>query len=115
MTVGMNIKAARKSKNITQAELSAMSGLSRSYLGDLESDRYNPSVETLIRIAHAINMEPASLMDGVIRDSVNPENNGWLSAFDRKEFRGLTPDEIESLSGIAGMFKKSRQNGKNEE
>ncbi|MCL2461411.1 MAG: helix-turn-helix domain-containing protein [Defluviitaleaceae bacterium] len=110
MTVGMNIKAVRKSKKITQAELSELSGLCRSYICDLEGDRYNPSVDTLTKLAEALETDPASLMDGVIRENPNPAGSSGLSAFDRKEFRGLTHEEIEMLAGIAGMFKSSRKN-----
>ena len=109
MTVGKNIRAARKSQKITQADLAAESGLSRSYLADLERDRYNPSVETLTKIAQALNTEAGSLMQGIIADRPCPDENTDLLAFDRWEFRGLTFDEIESLAGIATLFKKARR------
>lgn len=52
-TIGENIKMARKEAGITQAELAKRTNLSRSYIGDIEKDRYNPSVSTLKAIAAA--------------------------------------------------------------
>lgn len=54
MTIGSQIKAARKRKGMTQIQLADAANISRSYLGDLEGDRYNPSVDTLQKIASAL-------------------------------------------------------------
>lgn len=54
-TIGENIKKARKQANLTQVELSKLTNLSRSYIGDIEKDRYNPSLSTLKAIAKATN------------------------------------------------------------
>ena len=51
MSIGKKIKEARKKKGMTQVQLSDAARISRSYLGDLEGDRYNPSVDTLQKIA----------------------------------------------------------------
>ncbi|CAI6087236.1 helix-turn-helix domain-containing protein [Cohnella sp. JJ-181] len=54
MTIGKNVKQYRKLRKLTQVELAEKSNLSRSYLADLEGDRYNPSVETLTSIAKVL-------------------------------------------------------------
>ncbi|EHR38814.1 helix-turn-helix domain-containing protein [Megamonas funiformis] len=54
-TIGENIKKARKQANLTQMELAKITNLSRSYIGDIEKDRYNPSLSTLKAIAKATN------------------------------------------------------------
>ena len=51
MSIGKKIKEARKKKGMTQVQLADAARISRSYLGDLEGDRYNPSVDTLQKIA----------------------------------------------------------------
>ena len=104
MSLGKNIKTARESQHITQANLAAESGLSRSYLADVERDRYNPSVETLMKIANALHTEAGSLMQGMVSD--RPDGG---EPFDRWEFRGLISDEIEALAAIAAIFKKTRR------
>ena len=108
MSVGKNIQAARKSRKMTQNELASRSGISRSYLGDLEVDRYNPSVETLVRLAKALSTEAGSLMEGILPSERPGADEDQLSAFRRREFMGLTPDEVESLAKIAVTLKKAR-------
>lgn len=51
--IGERIKEARKSVRLTQVELARKTGLSRSYIGDIEKGRYNPSISTLQLIASA--------------------------------------------------------------
>ena len=43
-TLGDNIRDARKKAGLTQMELAKATNLSRSYIGDIEKDRYNPSL-----------------------------------------------------------------------
>ncbi|WP_243119976.1 helix-turn-helix domain-containing protein [Clostridium tertium] len=49
--IGSIIKEARKSKNMTQQFLADKCCLSRSYISDIESGRYSPSLETLLNIS----------------------------------------------------------------
>lgn len=60
--IGKNIKNKRKLKGLTQQELADKSSISRSYLGDIEGGRYNPSIETLDDIAHALGIHITSLI-----------------------------------------------------
>ncbi len=60
--VGKNIKVQRKIKGMTQQELADKANISRSYLGDVEGGRYNPSIETLYDIAHALGIHITSLI-----------------------------------------------------
>lgn len=56
MSIGKNVKQFRKLRKLTQVELAEKANLSRSYLADLEGDRYNPSVESLTSIAKVLNV-----------------------------------------------------------
>ena len=64
MSIGENIKLQRKAKGLTQAKLAELSNISRSYLGDLEGNRYNPSIDTLKSIAKSLNVDTSVLLDG---------------------------------------------------
>lgn len=57
MNVSINIKKYRKEKKMTQKALAEKANISRSYLGDLESGRYNPSLDTLRTIASALDID----------------------------------------------------------
>lgn len=46
----------RKEKNMTQAELAMRAGISRSNISRFESGTYNPSLETMVKIAAALDM-----------------------------------------------------------
>lgn len=47
----------RKDKKMTQENLSRLSGISRPNITRFESGHYNPSLEMLVRIAAAMDME----------------------------------------------------------
>lgn len=58
------IKLIRTSKKIKQSDLARNSGISRAYLSELENGRKtNPSTDVLIRIANALNVNIAELID----------------------------------------------------
>ena len=57
MGVGLQIKRARKYRGLTQMALAEKAHISRSYIGDMERDRYSPSVSTLQTIADVLNVD----------------------------------------------------------
>lgn len=63
MSIGTKIKTLRKNLKLTQVELAKNSNISRSYLADIENNRYNASVETLKSIAAALNVNVTELLD----------------------------------------------------
>ena len=85
MSIGKNIKQYRKDKKLTQLELAKKSNISRSYLGDIENDRYNPSIETLNSIAKSLGIEPSLLLGKI---APNPN----LDVLTRKDERDIAKD-----------------------
>ncbi len=63
MDIGSKIKELRKENKLTQAELSLKANISRSYLADIERNRYNPSVDTLTNIAKGLGLTLSELVD----------------------------------------------------
>lgn len=49
-----NIIKIRKEKNISLQTLSVMTGVSISYLNDIENSKANPTVKTICKIAQAL-------------------------------------------------------------
>lgn len=78
MSIGERIKNLRKERKLTQVELAKKSNISRSYLTDIENNRYNPSVETLKAIANSLEVT----LSDILSDEVK-ENSG-LNDKDRK-------------------------------
>ena len=75
-TLGDNIRDARKKAGLTQMELAKATNLSQSYIGDIEKDRYNPSLSVLKAIAVATNTP----LDTIISD----QKLEWLNKDERK-------------------------------
>lgn len=76
MSIGQRVKQARKDARMTQAELAKKTNLSRSYIGDIEINRYNPSINTLEAIAKALNVELPKLIGGLLGD---PQKDGHFA------------------------------------
>lgn len=62
MTVGQRIKAIRKDRKLTQVQLAEKANLSRSYLADIERDRYNPSLSTVEAVAGALGVQVSAIV-----------------------------------------------------
>ena len=65
MSIGQNIKTVRKGKNMTQESFSELVGLSRSYLSDLENDRKNASIETIVKLSISSKVEISHFLHGL--------------------------------------------------
>ncbi|WP_333638163.1 helix-turn-helix transcriptional regulator [Tissierella praeacuta] len=55
--IGQAIKNKRIKKKKTQLQVSEDTGISRSYLSDVENGRYMPSVEMLIKLASYLELD----------------------------------------------------------
>ena len=61
METGELIKAARKSRGLTQKQLGDLCGMADSAIRRYESGKGNPTQKTLQRIASALQVDPYSL------------------------------------------------------
>lgn len=100
-SIGERIKEARKSAGLTQLELAKKTELSRSYIGDIEKDRYNPSVSTLQLIATATNTPLEDLLPST--KPVPPTDLPPLTPKDERDIARDLENMIESLDGSAAM------------
>lgn len=62
---GANVRVQRKKLGITQEELAHKAGLARSFMSDVERGAKNATVITIARIALALGVEAALLMEGI--------------------------------------------------
>jgi transcriptional regulator with XRE-family HTH domain len=60
--LGRNVRRERRRLGKSQEELALDAGMKRSYLSDLERGTRNPSVKAIARLAAALGVEPASLL-----------------------------------------------------
>ncbi|WP_241159401.1 MULTISPECIES: helix-turn-helix transcriptional regulator [unclassified Desulfovibrio] len=61
-TFGKNVRAARKSKGLSQDALGATAGLNRTYIGMIERAERSISLSNAKRIADALDMELGALL-----------------------------------------------------
>lgn len=74
MSIGENIKQIRKSKNMTQRELGEkIGGISQQQIGQWENNIKNPKIETVVKIADALNV-PVSALDKELADILHANN-----------------------------------------
>ena len=94
------IKALRKLKNLTQEETGERSGISCKYIGELEREQVNPSLDILCKIAHGFDMSLKDLLDfpenqkGLYRENI-------LYPLSRNEFETVG----EALKILQRIFK----------
>ena len=63
MTIGEALRKARKAKGLTQSELAARLGVTQPFIGNYERGLRKPKLETLKRIASALDIAVYSLLD----------------------------------------------------
>ena len=63
--IGKRIRDLRHSRDWSQLELADNAGLSSSYLAELERGGRNPSLETILILAAALNVSAGYLVDGL--------------------------------------------------
>ncbi len=93
--LGKEICAARKLRNMSQADLAEKADLSVTYVSKIECGHRNISVYTLARIAEVLGIYRIKLLDS------DCENKG--DSTQRKIsvlLKGYSPDEIEDIAKI---------------
>lgn len=80
MSIGNEIRNLRKQRGLTQFELAERANISRSYLAGVEGDRYNPSVDTLQKIAAALGTTSGVLLGDASLLELVAVDNGQKAA-----------------------------------
>ena len=60
--VGTNVRKRRQARGLTQEQLAFAAEIDLTYVGGIERGKRNPSVLVLVRIARALDTEPAELL-----------------------------------------------------
>ncbi len=113
MLIAERLVNLRKSKGFTQKEISFELGLERTTYVKYETGGIQPPNDMIIKLAELFGVTTDYLL-GVTENPV-PEPkipNGLkeiVEAFNRKEFEGLTDDEINALAIVAKTLKGQRR------
>jgi transcriptional regulator with XRE-family HTH domain len=60
--ISSNIKKFRKAKGISQEKLALIAGIDRSYMSEIERCLANPSIDALLRISNALEVNPEDIV-----------------------------------------------------
>lgn len=63
--VGQVIRQCRKNAGKTQEVLSGLAGLDRTHYSKIERGLRSPNIETIFKIAHALDMKPHELIKNI--------------------------------------------------
>ena len=97
MDIGRALKLCRSQRRMTQTDLANRAGFSVSYLSLLEKNKRDPSLRTVEKIAHALNM-PFSIL--------------IFLAVDKSELSGIDEDLAQrlALSSLTFLEDDTRRN-----
>lgn len=79
MTVGKNIRRIRKAKGLTQKELGKMCSINEVQIRQYELEKANPKIETIEKIANALNVPVTQLAENISFLDGNAPLNRWIS------------------------------------
>lgn len=110
MTIGPRLRALREEKQLSQGDIEKRTGLLRSYISRIENDYTIPSLETLEKMARALEVEMYQLFYDGEKPSKPPQSEqprganvvGWPSG--RKDPRYLI--ELRRLLADAPEFER---------
>ncbi|HUX68605.1 MAG TPA: helix-turn-helix transcriptional regulator [Terriglobales bacterium] len=106
--IGARIRQARLERGLSQGDLESKTGLLRCYLSRVENGHTEPSLQTLARLAAALEMPLVGFFDGVAEEEAAPAPPPQLSAEELKfltqmrEFAGtLSEQGRQQVLGLA--------------
>lgn len=62
---GQNLRCCREAQKLSQADLAECADLDRTYISDIERGLRNPGIKNVVKLAQALGVRSAKLMEGV--------------------------------------------------
>lgn len=109
--IGPNICNLRKKKGLSLTELSTRSGVSKSYLSNIERElNRNPSIQILEKIASVLDVE---LKELITIDAKQGESLGidqeWIEFIQEFEALGISKEQIREYKTLIEFLKWQNQ------
>lgn len=109
MKIGQTVRGIRKNKGKTIKDIAAKSGIAPSLISQIENDKANPSLSTLIAIAGALNVSIMTFFGGEEKASspvVRADQRTLISERPGSEFFSLTNDIIGNIEFLYCKYEK---------
>jgi transcriptional regulator with XRE-family HTH domain len=98
--LGQKLKKIRTQKKLTLDQLSAMAGVSKAMLSQIEQGNVNPTVAVILKISHALNTQISELLESqnkqnILRVISSSNDNYTFRSDSCCKIRTLSPLELE--------------------
>lgn len=114
MSIGTKIKEIRTSRGFTQRKLAEKSGLAEITIRQYESEKREPKIDALIKIASALNVTVISFLEGYIEstdeEAIMARQIAFEAGIDEKTASNLASEEID----IIYLYRQLNNIGKKE-
>lgn len=101
--LGQRIRELRNERHMSQEELSFKAGISPAHLGQIERATKNPTIDTVAKIAAALDIPVASLF---LTDSISmPSQNTVINKINA-QLTGMSEEEQKDILRIIRIFKR---------
>ena len=107
--IGKNLKLARNTANMTQAELAEEIEASVEHISNMERGQSYGSIEMVIKICNALNISANFLFEGSIVNSQNTINSIIDDDFAEKYLK-LTPQNKKTINTIISALVNDQKN-----
>jgi transcriptional regulator with XRE-family HTH domain len=77
---GRNLRRARRRADYSQEELSQVCDMHRTAIGLLENGARLPRLDSIVKLASGVNVEPSVLIDGIAWHPGTPKRQGFYVA-----------------------------------
>lgn len=101
MSIGKNIRDIRKSKNMSQSELGKLLGVSQAMIAQYENGTRMPKIETIARIAEALNVYIGRLDESWGVDIINNPEEYEKFRIKIAAFESTLREETSLLSSLS--------------
>jgi len=111
--IGLRIRQLREARGMTQSQLQARSGVSRSYLSRIESGQMTPSLGTLEKVAESLGVGlnrffiPATKSEALLEDPFIQGVRPYLRQLDFNQWQSI----LKRLEAISEHIEGSGSNG----
>lgn len=69
-SIGSKLRAFRKTKNLTLNQLASITGIAASNISAIELGKSSPTLNTLVKFAHAFNMKVSDLLEEALYEKI---------------------------------------------